>query len=101
MKSWGLTVTWRDYRGRKKGPRPHLGIPKNVMEEEKPAKEKPLGGGSGKCGVLVARRRKYHEKESMVCESSAVEMKRKIEYGRSSMDVMILTRGLKPDYSKL
>lgn len=45
MKSWGLTVTWRDYRGRKKGPRPHLGIPKNVMEEEKPAKEKPLGGG--------------------------------------------------------
>lgn len=35
----GLTVTWGDYRGRRRGPRPHLGIPKNVVEEEKLAME--------------------------------------------------------------
>lgn len=31
-----------------------------------------------KCGVLIARRRKYHEKKGVVCESNAVEMKRKL-----------------------
>lgn len=36
------------------------------------------GANSGKCGVLVAKRRKYYEKEGVVNESSANEMKRKM-----------------------
>lgn len=81
IKSWGKRVTWKDDRGSKRGGGMYLGIPKKCSRGGKASKGVTNKQGRGKFRKVCcsgSQEKKGLWEGGVVCESNAVEMKRKL-----------------------